>query len=83
MVEKLPQKIHIGFSLLGTIGGIIGFIILTCLGNIHAGKCIILLKSDIWISDGIGEKILIPEKQAQLQKGKKNVFPQPSRLQQH
>ena len=42
MVEKLPQKIHIGFSLLGTIGGIIGFIILTCLGNIHAGKCIIL-----------------------------------------
>ena len=45
MVEKLPQKIHMGFSLLGTIGGIIGFIILTCLGNIHAGKYISFYKN--------------------------------------
>ena len=35
------KKIHIFFASLGTIGGIIGFSVLTYLGNIHAGKFLV------------------------------------------
>ena len=35
------KKVHIFFASLGTIGGIIGFSVLTYLGNIHAGKFLV------------------------------------------
>ena len=41
------KKIHIFFASLGTIGGIIGFSVLTYLGNIHAGKFLVHMSAEL------------------------------------
>ena len=41
------KKIHIFFASLGTIGGIIGFSVLTYLGNIHAGKYLVHMNAEL------------------------------------
>ena len=39
------KKVYIFFASLGTIGGIIGFSVLTYLGNIHAGKFLVYMRA--------------------------------------
>ena len=41
------KKVHIFFASLGTIGGIIGFSVLTYLGNIHAGKFLVHMSAEL------------------------------------
>ena len=45
------KKVYIFFASLGTIGGIIGFSVLTYLGNIHAGKYLVIMRLVMRFSD--------------------------------